>query len=417
MNRLIFVNRYFFPDHSATSQILSDLAFQLAKRGKEVHVITSRQLYDDHKARLTAEEIVRGVHVHRIPTTRFGRSTLLGRGLDYLSFYASMWRSTRALARRNDILIAKTDPPLISVLAMLVARHRGARLVNWLQDIYPEVAMQLGVPFFKGRIGAFLCSLRNKSLHAAVANVVVGNLMGRKIASFGISAKRIHVIPNWCDDHNIFPIATADNPLRREWGLQEKFVVGYSGNLGRAHEYQTILAASERLKKYPHIIFLLVGGGHLFDELARSVKTRDLDQTYRFMPYQNQTNLNYALGVADVHWISLRPEVDGLIVPSKFYGIAAAGKPIIAITTKDGEIAQLVRDYNCGVVVEPGDAETLATAIVQLSLNAELLKAMGGRARTMLEAQFTREQAFERWRCIIDDVSRRGDFVGREIKA
>ena len=152
MTRLIFLNRYFYPDHSASSQILSDLAFHLATIGKEVHVVTSRQLYDDHRARLPAEEIVRGVHIHRIPTTRFGRSTLLGRSLDYLSFYASMWRYTRALARQNDILIAKTDPPLISVLAMLAARHRGAHLVNWLQDIYPEVAMQLGVPFFKGRI-------------------------------------------------------------------------------------------------------------------------------------------------------------------------------------------------------------------------------------------------------------------------
>ena len=181
MKRLIFLNRYFFPDHSATSQILSDLAFHLAKRGRDVHVITSQQLYDDRKAHLPAEEIVRGVHIHRIPTTRFGRSALLGRGLDYLSFYASMWRSMCALTRPNDILIAKTDPPLISVLAMLAARRRGARLVNWLQDIYPEVATQLGVPLFNGPVSHFLCSLRDKSLNEAAANVVVGDQMGKKV--------------------------------------------------------------------------------------------------------------------------------------------------------------------------------------------------------------------------------------------
>lgn len=137
MARLIFINRFFYPDHSATSQILSDLAFHLANEGHEIHVITSRQIYDDSRAALAGYETVNAVHVHRVASTQFGRSALLGRAFDYLSFYRSVRRSLTELTGPNDLIIAKTDPPLLSVVAGAVARRRGARLVNWLQDNLP----------------------------------------------------------------------------------------------------------------------------------------------------------------------------------------------------------------------------------------------------------------------------------------
>jgi hypothetical protein len=137
MARVIFVNRYFFPDHSATSQILSDLTFHLAATGHDVHVITSRQRYDDARAALPDSENINGVQVHRMASTRFGRAALSGRALDYLAFYRSVRRRLRAIARAGDIVVAKTDPPLLSVALASIARQRRAHLVNWLQDIYP----------------------------------------------------------------------------------------------------------------------------------------------------------------------------------------------------------------------------------------------------------------------------------------
>ena len=129
----------------------------------------------------------------------------------------------------------------------------------------------------------------------------------------------------------------------------------------------------------------------------RAVKQRGLERLFRFFPYQDQALLKYSLGVADVHWISLRPELEGLIVPSKFYGIAAAGRPVIAITAKNGEIAQLVEQHACGLVIEPGNAKALAEAITALSGDTERVAAMGKRARAMLDNNFTRRQAFARW--------------------
>jgi colanic acid biosynthesis glycosyl transferase WcaI len=157
VSRVIFVNRYFFPDHSATSRILSDLAFALAESGRAVCVVTSRQRYDDPQAQLPAEEKIRGVDIHRVSTARFGRSTLWGRGIDYLTFYAGAGRAIRSLARPGDIVVAKTDPPLLSVVAMRAARKAEARGINWLQDLYPEVAIELGVPFVKRPPARWLC--------------------------------------------------------------------------------------------------------------------------------------------------------------------------------------------------------------------------------------------------------------------
>jgi colanic acid biosynthesis glycosyl transferase WcaI len=404
MKRVFFINRYFFPDHSATSQILSQLAFHLAASGRSIHVITSQQIYDNPDARLSAEEIKNGVTIHRIAGTQFGRSALLGRAIDYLSFYIAARRTLIAMASRGDILVPMTDPPLLSIVGMHAARLRGAHLVNWLQDIYPEVAIELGVPLIKGPVSTVLSYLRNASLKIADANVVVGERMSEKVKTLGVASDRIHVIPNWCDDTQITPVAAGDNPLRKKWDLGDKFVVGYSGNLGRAHEFDTLLTAAEQLKNNPRIIFLFIGSGHRTDELARRVKARGFSHLFRFLPYQDNDVLKYSLSVPDVHWISLRPELEGLIVPSKFYGIAAAGRPIIAITAQDGEIARLVQQHKCGLIIEPGQADALAAALSHLSTDANSLAAMGAHARTMLDAHFTRQQSLDRWRDVLDRI-------------
>jgi glycosyltransferase involved in cell wall biosynthesis len=404
MKRIIFLNRFFHPDHSATSQILSDLAFHLAGCGHEVRVVTSRQRYDDPRAELPETETIRGVEVHRLATTRFGRSALFGRGLDYLSFYVAMKRAVRSLARRGDILVAKTDPPLLCVPAMQAARRGSLHLVNWLQDLYPEVAVELGVPLLRGPAAGVLAGLRDASLRAAAANVVVGRRMADRVRARGVAADRIHVIANWCDDEKIRPIADADNPLRRAWGLEDRFVVGYSGNLGRAHELDTVLGAAERLRNEPRILFLLVGGGHRFDELARRVAERGLDRSFRFIPYQKDELLGFSLSVPDVHWISLPRALEGLIFPSKLYGVAAVARPVIAIAAPDGEPADLVRANDCGYVIAPGDSQALAALLMRLADGEADLAAMGRRARAMLEAQFSRRMALERWRRLIESI-------------
>jgi colanic acid biosynthesis glycosyl transferase WcaI len=408
MPRIIFVNRYFFPDHSATSQLLSDLAFHLADAGHNVHVVTGRQIYDDPKASLPDSETVNGVTVHRIAATRFGRGTLAGRAVDYLSFYRSVRRRLLDLTQPGDIVVAKTDPPLIAIVAMAAARRRGARLVNWLQDIYPETAVELGVPLLRGGVAASLAALRNRTLRQAEATVAVGELMAAKAVALGAVPERTHVIANWCDDDEIRPIAGDTNPLRRDWNLADKFVFGYSGNLGRAHEFDTVLAAAERLRDEQRFVFLMIGGGKRFGDLKQIVEQRRLGGSFRFMPYQERAMLPQSLGAADAHWLSLHPKLEGLIVPSKFYGIAAAGKPIAVIGDQNGALGRLVRHYDCGFVVAPGDADVLVGALRRLAQEPATVAEMGRQARAMLDAQFTRRQGLARWRALLERLAGAG---------
>jgi colanic acid biosynthesis glycosyl transferase WcaI len=404
MARVIFVNRYFFPDHSATSQILSDLTFHLAAIGHEVHVITSRQRYDDPRAALPESENVNGAQVHRVASSRFGRAALSGRALDYLSFYRSVRRQLDTVARPGDMVIAKTDPPLLSLVLESTARNRGTYLVNWLQDIYPETAAVLGVPLIRGPALALLRGLRNRSLRKTDATVVVGDLMARRIKGFGVPAARVHVIANWCDDETIRPAAGTDNPLREAWHLSGKFVIGHSGNLGRAHDYETVLGAAERLRNEPRIVFLMIGGGKHFEELAKAVKARGLENSFRFRPYQERAMLPHSLDVADAHWLSLHPALEGLIVPSKFYAIAAAGKPMLMIGDSEGEIGRLIRQHRCGTIIAPEDVATLTDTLRRWSGGSEAIIEMGGQARQMLDAQFTRRRALDQWSRLLAEL-------------
>jgi colanic acid biosynthesis glycosyl transferase WcaI len=230
--------------------------------------------------------------------------------------------------------------------------------------------------------------------------------MARKVESLGAPSARVHVIPNWCHDEVIRPVDHSENPLRQSWGLAGQFILGYSGNLGRAHEFQTVLAAAERLRNDSHFIFLMIGGGKRFEELAQAVKRRDLARSFRFIPYQQQKMLSYSLAAADAHWLSLNPRLEGLIVPSKFYGVAAAGKPIVVIGDKYGEIARLVQQHGCGIVVAPGDAAALVDALRLLSSAPETISEMGRRARAMLDGHFTRQQALQRWRGMLDRLDK-----------
>jgi glycosyltransferase involved in cell wall biosynthesis len=247
--------------------------------------------------------------------------------------------------------------------------------------------------------------LRDRSLTNATVSVVVGELMAEKVASRGVAKDGIRVITNWSEDEAIVPVSPDLNPLRQRWQLEEKFVVGYSGNLGRAHEFNTILAAAERLGSQRDIVFVCVGGGHLLGQLAQLVRRRGLTN-FRFLAYQERAILRDSLSVPDVHWLSLRPELEGLIVPSKVYGIAAAGRPIIAICAENGEIARMIGQYHCGFVIRPGDRDALVGSLLRLYEDAALRAQMGSNARAMLEGHFTRRQSLSRWRDVITHCER-----------
>lgn len=403
--KLIFINRYFWPDESASSQMLSDLAFGLAQAGPapEVWVITSRQRYEGTGNRLASEEVARGVHIIRVWTSRFGRSKLIGRAIDYLTFYVTAAWALLWLARRHDVVVAKTDPPLLSVVVAPVAKLKGARLVNWLQDVFPEVALTLGMG---GAWLGLLGRLRDRSLRAASANVVLGDLMADRARTLGVVDDKIVVLPNWADGELIRPVAREANSLRQAWGLDGKFVVAYSGNLGRAHDVGTIvdaICATER-EDAGKIAWIFIGAGAQLGALQRQVEARRF-RSVHFRPYQPRERLAESLGVGDVHLVSLQPQLEGLIVPSKIYGVLAAGRPAIFIGAHDGEVARMLAEGRCGASVAQGEGEQLARVVMAWAADRRQVEAMGARARAMFVARYDRLLALERWQVLLCDVA------------
>jgi len=323
--------------------------------------------------------------------------------IDYLSFYlTASWKLWR-LTTRGDIVIVKTDPPLMSIIANPIANWRGAVLVNWLQDIFPEIAVALGVIGKPGKMLQFLQWLRNRSLASAKQNVVLGERMASYLSSQGIPQSQITIIPNWADGLAIQPLATEHNPLQTEWQLQNKFVVGYSGNLGRAHEFITILNAAEQLIDHENIIFLFIGSGPQKLWLEAEVNKRHLTNVL-FKPYQPRERLGESLTIPDVHLISLRSSLEGLIVPSKFYGVIAAGRPVLYIGDWAGEIPKILDTYQFGFTVTEQDSEALVTHIKQLANNPEHCQLMGNRARQIFEQRFDKPLALALWRQMIGKI-------------
>jgi glycosyltransferase involved in cell wall biosynthesis len=397
MAKYIFVNRFFYPDHSATSQLLSDLVFHLSRYESEIHVVTSRRSYDDPMVGLPAIEKIDSISIHRVWTSNYGRINIFGRAIDYVSFYLFAFVKLIQLVRRNDVLITKTDPPLISIFTTFIAKIFGAKRINWIQDLFPEVAINLNVRKLQGMLGRILVRLRNHSLKGG-QNVVLGKRMKQKLIHEGINKGDIKTIPNWVNGKNIRPVS--DNPLRKEWGLEGKFVIGYSGNLGRAHDSETIISAMVALKESENIVFLFIGGGSHLANVQHACEVHDLPNVI-FKPYQPRELLHLSLSVPDVHWLVLQPQLEGLIVPSKFYGIAASGRPMIFLGDTEGELATIINHYNMGYVAPLGDHQTLVDKFNLLASNSSLCHRLGSNSREVFDNKFNHDIALKEWERVI----------------
>lgn len=403
--RVFIINRYFYPDESATSQIAADLAFHLASRGGTVIGVGSRSLYDDPVAVLGPSETIGTLQIDRLATTRFGRASLPGRMIDYLSFYAlALVYLTRHL-RRGDIVICKTDPPMLSVIGAVAAGLRGAKLINWLQDVFPEIAVRVGVVRLPTLVVGVLRRIRNWSLTSAAANVVIGQRMRDHLLGEHISAAHIHVIPNWSREV-VQPVAAARQTLRAAWGYtSDDLVVGYSGNLGRGHDYQVVIDAAAALAVHPRIRFLMVGSGAAMVACREQVARLGLSNV-QFQPYQPFERLAETLSVPDIHWVTLKPDLEGLLLPSKIYGIAAVARPFIFIGAPDGEQAVLVRQWDAGFAVTPDDSAGLVALLTAIDADRAGLQVMGANARTMLDS-FSSAAALAQWGALLAAIATR----------
>jgi glycosyltransferase involved in cell wall biosynthesis len=291
---------------------------------------------------------------------------------------------------RPDVVVALTDPPIIGRVALWAARRTGARFVFLCEDIFPEVASLLE-DFHSTAVNRMLDRINRQLLREADAIVALGDRMRRRLAEEkGAPPDRIQVIHNWADCETIRP-GSKDNPFARQHGLADKFVLMHSGNVGLSQNLDVVIDAADRLRSKERLVIAIVGDGARRERLERAAADRGLTNV-RFLPYQPKGDLHDSFATADAFLISLKAGLEGYIVPSKLYGILAAGRPYVAAVDPSCEVAQLAAAHDCGVLAPPGDADALADAISRLYDDPAAARAMGDRART-LSYQFDRRAA------------------------
>lgn len=393
--RLVILNQFFYPDHSATSQLMTDLAESLAARGFRVTAVAGRGRYNGG-GRLAPREEYRGVRVERAWATGFGKASAAGRLADYFTFYmGAAWKLLTL--PRQDVVMALTTPPLIGLLALFVCRLRGMKTAALVQDVYPDVGVALGTFKERGIATRLLDRLNRLTLTRADRVVVLGECMRERVAA-KVGAERadkIDVIHNWADGEKIRPPARGErNPFAEEYGLTGRFVVQFSGNFGRVNDFDTPLEAARILKDRDDILFLFVGDGAKAGEIKEYARRHEL-RNVRLLPYQPRENLVYSLAAGDAHLVTLAEGLAGLSVPSKTYGIMAAARPVLFVGDPRSDVARLVAEHGCGEVVRAGDAESLARVVASWAADPASTERLGHAARELFLREFDRAHAVQ----------------------
>jgi colanic acid biosynthesis glycosyl transferase WcaI len=394
----LFLNRSFWPDLEATGQFLTELCDDLSQN-HEVTIVAGPS--DASRAagfRPWTHERRGKVSIVRTWGTMFPKSVLLGR-LVNLGTYFLLAAIVAFRLPRPDVIVAETDPPLLGALAALLKRRWGCPLVYNVQDLYPDIAEVTG-----GVRSPFLLELLRRANDYAYARadliVTLGHDMAQRIIAKGVPTAKVVVVPDWVDCGRIRPLES--NPFRRTFG--EKFVVMYSGNIGLSQQLEAVLEAADRLRADERIVFAMIGEGARKKWLEERARAMGLPNVV-FMPYQPLENLGESLSAADLHLIPLAPGAAGCLVPSKIYGILAAGRPFIAMMEESAEVAQIARQDGVGFVVRPGDVDSLTRAIREAVDAPENLKQMGVRARQLAELRFDRIKVTSKFGSVLTSVA------------
>ncbi|MDB4990182.1 MAG: hypothetical protein JWN04_5360 [Myxococcaceae bacterium] len=402
---VLVVHQHYWPEIAATAQILSDLCEDLAARGHRVTVICGQPSYrrDAGSELLPKREQQRGVDIRRVWSLRPRSRAIPARLLHYGTYFASSL-SEMVLSSPDVCFVMSTPPLLLGVSGTLLRALRGVPFVYSVQDLYPDIAVDLGVLKQEGMLTAAISRVAEACYRSAAALVTLSPGMASKLRQKVLPHHAVHVIPNWADTSAVVPTAR-DNPFAREHNLVAPFVVQYSGNLGLSQGLESVVLAAERLQSQP-IKFAFVGAGNAKASLEAMVQQRALRNCI-FLPPQPRDRLSEVLSSCDLGLVPMKHKVAGDLVPSKLYGIMAAGRPVLAGVEEGSEVARVLREHDCGWVVPPEDPDALASSIQAASLLDEKeLSARGMRGRLACTSLYSRAFLTQQYSELIEAVVR-----------
>ena len=394
--RLLVLNQYYWPGVEATAQLLTDLCEALADE-YEIRVLTGML----HGHELLPHRVERnGVEIVRVHSTAFERSRLGLRGLNYVSYLGASLVTALA-GPKPDLVLCMTDPPVIGDVGLAVSKRFGVPLLVISEDVFPEIATKLRRLESPILVGV-LRQLVRLYLKRADRVVAIGETMRQRLEAKGAPVDRLRVIPNWIDTGSITP-REHENEWRSEQKLTGRFVVMHSGNVGHAQDLDTLVRATTFLRDLDDLAVVIVGFGARHAEIQSLAGRLETDRV-RFLPYQPRDVLPLSLAAGNLHFVGLARGLSGYVVPSRLYGILAAGRPVIVSADADSETAQVVSDVGCGVVLPPGRPELVARVIRDAYDGKLDLEDMGRRGREYVTAEADRAVAVGRYRTVLREL-------------
>ena len=387
------VTDHFYPDLSSGGRLLTDLARGLVLQ-EQVSVITAFSDYNAERSGL-ASEVYQGISISRVWNTSFSRQRIWGRLLNELSFcFTASWKAL--MGPRPDVIYVLSSPPFLPLFISIVSRLRRVPYLFVMMDVFPDIAVSMGLLERGSLIVRFWEYLSRIALRQAARIVVLGRCMKAVVEEkLGMMRVPIDVIHNWSDSRAIYPVSRDQNSFFDSHpSLRDKFVVMYSGNLGRFQDFETILAAAKILEQDDSIRFVIAGDGVRKEWLLQEIMARKLRNT-QLLPFVPQAQLVNSLNAADLGLVTLEKGAEGLGVPSKFYPLIAAGRPILALMGESAEVARLVREFEIGAVVTQGDVNGFVAAVRQFAGDREAYRSASERALQLFLKHFDRDVAIQ----------------------
>lgn len=384
----LVISQVYPPDPTSVGQHMHDADAELTRRGYRVLVYTSARGYDDPSQEYASRETVDGVTIRRLPLSSFGKKSIKVRLLGQLLFlFQVMLRGV--FVRRLDRILVSTSPPMASIAALVIRFFRRVPITFWAMDINPDQALAMGQARPESLTVRLFDSLNRSILKHARGVVALDRFMAARLEAKHPVGMRMAIMPPWPHESHLEPVAHADNPFRKEHGLDDKFVIMYSGNISPAHPIDTVLEAALRLRDHERLVFLFIGGGNGKRRIDEFVAQHKLTNV-RTLPYQPIEKIKYSLSAADVHLIAMGEEMVGIVHPCKIYGAMAVARPILLLGPRESHAGELLEQFHMGWQVDHGDVDAAQRTLEEVANSGEAkLAEMGARGRDGVQQQLS----------------------------
>jgi glycosyltransferase involved in cell wall biosynthesis len=387
---LSIFTQFYPPDYAATGQLIEELATQLGRLGIHVQVFTGQPGYAFRKDSAPAKERLNRVSVQRSRTSRLCPARIRGKAINGLLFFLRCVFHVFKNSGKKDILLLTSAPPFLPIVGYIAQLFFGTPYICLLYDLYPDVAVELNLVSSTNWLVKAWDRINKQVWKKADGLIVLSSTMKERVQTKCPEVSdKISIIHNWANPNWIVPIAKQKNWFALKYDLVKKFIVLYSGNMGRCHEMDTILEAAFQLQN-EQIQFVFIGGGAKRQICIEQVKKLGLTNC-QFLPYQDKQDLPYSLTACDLSLVSISSGMEGIVAPSKLYGILAAGRPVAAICESNSYLRSLLSEANCGAAFSNGDADGLVMFIRRLANDRYLAEQMGDAGRRYLQSNFTPE--------------------------